>query len=125
MAHNDGTPLNCTLVNIADWCKNTYEVVSQRINTNDSHHRYDVLLLINGVPVAQIELKTLSINPHRAIEQIVEYKSLPNGCTYACRSFASCPQPVGSPGLDGTTGRAFNTANGMSFALQRDLDVKQ
>ncbi len=31
---DDGTPLNYTLVNIKDWCKNTYEVVNQlRINT--------------------------------------------------------------------------------------------
>ncbi|MDO3620593.1 type I restriction endonuclease subunit R [Ralstonia pseudosolanacearum] len=80
---DDGTPLNYTLVNINDWCKNTFEVVSQlRINTDYSHHRYDVLLLINGVPVVQIELKTLGINPRRAIEQVVEYKSDPgNGYT--------------------------------------------
>jgi type I restriction enzyme R subunit len=40
----DGTPLNYTLVNIKDWCKNTFEVVNQlRINTDYSHHRYDVL----------------------------------------------------------------------------------
>src|SRR5687767_3799201 len=80
---DDGTPLNYTLVNINDWCKNTFEVVSQlRINTDNSHHRYDVLVLINGVPVAQIELKTLGINPRRAIEQIVEYKNDPgNGYT--------------------------------------------
>jgi type I restriction enzyme R subunit len=74
----DGTPLNYTLVNIEDWCKNTFEVVSQlRINTDYSHHRFDVVLLINGVPVAQVELKTLGINPRRAIEQIVEYKNDP------------------------------------------------
>lgn len=80
---DDGTPFNYTLVNINDWCKNTFEVVSQlRINTDYSHHRYDVLLLINGVPVAQIELKTLGINPRRAIEQIVDYKNDPgNGYT--------------------------------------------
>src|SRR6476661_7209331 len=80
---DDGTPLNYTLVNIRDWCKNSFEVVSQlRINTDYSHHRYDVLLLINGVPVTQIELKTLGINPRRAIEQIVEYKNDPgNGYT--------------------------------------------
>jgi len=75
---DDGTPLNYTLVNINDWCKNTFEVASQlRINTDYSHHRYDVILLINGVPVVQIELKTLGINPRRAIEQIVEYKNDP------------------------------------------------
>ncbi|MCA3288646.1 MAG: type I restriction endonuclease subunit R [Roseomonas sp.] len=75
---DDGTPLNYTLANIRDWCKNTFEVVNQlRINTNNSHHRYDVLLLINGVPCVQIELKTLGISPRRAMEQIVEYKNDP------------------------------------------------
>jgi len=75
---DDGTPLNYTLVNIKDWCKNTFEVVHQlRINTNNSHHRYDVILLINGVPTVQIELKTLGISPRRAMEQIVEYKNDP------------------------------------------------
>ena len=80
---DDGTPLNYTLVNIKDWCKNTYEVVNQlRINTDYSHHRYDVMLLINGVPVVQIELKTLGISPRRAMEQIVQYKNDPgNGYT--------------------------------------------
>ncbi|GGB63073.1 hypothetical protein GCM10011505_49590 [Tistrella bauzanensis] len=79
----DGTPLNYTLVNIKDWCKNTFEVIKQlRINTDNSHHRYDVMLLINGVPVVQIELKALGISPRRAMEQIVDYKSDPgNGYT--------------------------------------------
>jgi len=80
---DDGTPLNFTLVNIKDWCKNHFEVIHQvRINTDYSHHRYDVLILINGVPCAQIELKTLGMNPRRAMEQIVEYKHDPgNGYT--------------------------------------------
>ncbi len=77
-ARDDGTPLNYTLVNINDWCKNDFEVASQfRINTDYSYHRYDVLLLVNGVPAVQIELKTLGIKPRRAIEQIVEYKNDP------------------------------------------------
>jgi type I restriction enzyme, R subunit len=80
---DDGTPLNYTLVNIKDWCKNHFEVIHQlRVNTNNSHHRYDVILLINGVPCVQIELKTLGVNPRRAMEQIVEYKHDPgNGYT--------------------------------------------
>lgn len=74
----DGTPLNFTLVNIKDWCKNTFEVVNQlRINTDNSHQRYDVILLINGVPVVQIELKSLAISPRRAMQQIVDYKNEP------------------------------------------------
>ena len=75
---DDGTPLNYTLINIKDWCKNSFEVVNQlRINTDYSHHRYDVLILINGVPCVQIELKTLGISPRRAMEQIVDYKNDP------------------------------------------------
>lgn len=73
---DDGTPLNYTLVNIRDWCKNSFEVVNQlRINTDNSHHRYDVILLINGVPAVQIELKAHAVSPRRAMQQIVEYKS--------------------------------------------------
>lgn len=80
---DDGTPLYYTLVNIKDWCKNNFEVINQlRINTDYSHHRFDVILLINGVPVTQIELKTLAISPRRAMQQIVDYKNDPgNGYT--------------------------------------------
>ena len=86
---DDGTPLNFTLVNIRDWCKNTFEVVNQlRINTYNSHHRYDVVLLINGIPAVQIELKTLGISPRRAMEQIVEYKNdVGNGYTNSLLCF--------------------------------------
>ena len=77
----DGTPLHYTLVNIKDWCKNDYEVINQlRINTENSNHRYDVILLINGLPVVQIELKKIDISPRKAMQQIVDYKNdLGNG----------------------------------------------
>ena len=80
---DDGTPLNYDLVNTTDWCKNTYEVVNQfRINTDYSQHRYDVIILLNGVPVVQIELKRPGISSRRAMEQIVNYKNDPgNGYT--------------------------------------------
>ena len=79
----DGTPLQYTLVNLKDWCKNEFEVINQlRINTNNSHHRYDVILLINGLPVVQVELKTFEVVPRKAMEQIVNYKNDPgNGYT--------------------------------------------
>ena len=85
----DGTPLHYTLVNIKDWCKNEFEVINQlRINTQNSHHRYDVLLLINGIPVVQIELKGLEVSPRRAMQQIVDYKNDPgNGYTNSLLCF--------------------------------------
>lgn len=79
----DGTPLHYQLVNLKDWCKNEFEVVTQlRINTKSSFHRYDVILLLNGLPLVQIELKSLQISPRRAMQQIIEYKQDPdNGYT--------------------------------------------
>ena len=77
-ARDDGTPLQYSLVNIKDWCKNSYEVVNQlRVNTRNSNQRYDVIILINGLPLVQIELKGLGINPRVAMQQIVDYKKEP------------------------------------------------
>ena len=72
----DGTPLHYALVNLKDWCKNDFEVVNQlRMSTAASHHRYDVILLLNGLPLVQIELKTLEVTPRRAMQQIMDYKA--------------------------------------------------
>lgn len=86
---DDDTPLQYTLVNTNDWCKNEYEVIHQpRINTDNSYHRYDVIILINGIPIVQIELKSLQITPKKAMEQIVEYKNDPgNGYTNSLLCF--------------------------------------
>jgi len=114
---DDGTPLNYTLVNIKDWCKNTFEVVNQlRINTDNSHHRYDVLILINGVPCVQVELKALGINPRRAMEQIVDYKNDPgNGYTKTLLCFLQI-FIVSS----GTDTRYFANNNARHFAFNAD-----
>jgi len=85
----DGTPLQYTLVNIKDWCKNDYEVIHQfRSNTRNSFQRYDVILLINGLPVVQIELKNFDVSPRRAMQQIVDYKNdVGNGYTNSLLCF--------------------------------------
>lgn len=86
---DDDTPLQYTIVNTIDWCKNDFEVVNQlRINTENSNHRYDVILLINGIPVVQVELKSLQVSPRRAMEQIIDYKNDPgNGYTNSLLCF--------------------------------------
>jgi len=88
----DGTPLEYMLVNLRDWCKNEFEVINQlRINTDNSFQRYDVILLINGLPLVQIELKALQVSPRRAMEQIVDYKNDPgNGYINRCSASCSC-----------------------------------
>ena len=72
---NDGTTFDYSLVNLRDWCKNEYEVVNQlTVNTANSRQRYDVIILVNGLPLVQIELKRHSVSPMKAVEQIVQYK---------------------------------------------------
>ncbi len=85
----DGTPLHYTLVNIKDWCKNDFEVINQlRMNTENSNHRYDVVILINGLPIVQIELKGISVSPRQAMQQIVDYKNdAGNGYTNSLMCF--------------------------------------
>src|SRR6202043_2108083 len=122
---DDGTPLNYTLVNIKDWCKNSFEAVNQlRINTDYSHHRYDVLLLINGVPAVQTELKTLGVNPRRAMEQILEYKNDPgNGYSRTLLCFV---QLFVVSNRDSTYYFANNNARHFAFnAEERFLPIYQ
>lgn len=85
----DDSPLHYSLVNVKDWCKNEFEVINQlRMNTENSHHRYDVIILINGIPVVQIELKGHPISPRNAMQQIVDYKNDPgNGYTNSLMCF--------------------------------------
>ena len=85
----DSTPLHYQLVNLKDWCKNSFEVINQlRINTKNSFQRYDVILLINGLPLVQIELKALHVSPRRAMQQIIEYRNDPgNGYGNTLLSF--------------------------------------
>lgn len=86
---NDNTTFDYSLVNLRDWCKNDYEVVNQlNINTANSHHRYDVIILVNGLPLVQIELKSHKVSPMKAVEQIVKYKQdRGNGYTNTLMSF--------------------------------------
>ena len=74
--HDDGTTRFYPVVNLQNWCKNDYEVINQlRINTHSSYHRYDVIILINGLPLVQVELKAHGVSPRVAIKQIVDYKN--------------------------------------------------
>ncbi len=91
LIRDDSTPLHYTLIDISshDWCKNTFEVINQFNKTDPKYkHRYDVLILLNGLPLVQVELKTLQVSPRRAIEQIVNYKKdIKNGYTKTLLSF--------------------------------------
>ncbi|MGL5382751.1 MAG: type I restriction endonuclease subunit R [Culicoidibacterales bacterium] len=57
------------------WCKNRFQVTNQTTVQGKYENRYDVTLLINGLPVVQIELKRRGIELKEAFNQIMRYKN--------------------------------------------------
>jgi type I restriction enzyme, R subunit len=61
-------------LNQADWCQNQYQVTNQITQDGTYQNRYDVTLLINGLPLVQIELKRQGVELKEAFNQIARYK---------------------------------------------------
>lgn len=56
-----------------DWCKNLFQVTNQITMEGRYKNRYDVTILINGLPLVQIELKRKGIELKKAFNQIKRY----------------------------------------------------
>lgn len=59
--------------NTEQWCKNEYQVTHQVTQTGKYKNRYDVTLLINGLPLVHIELKRRGVEMKEAFNQIQRY----------------------------------------------------
>ena len=55
------------------WCKNEYQVTHQITQRGRYENRYDVTLLINGLPLVHIELKRRGVEMKEAFNQIQRY----------------------------------------------------
>lgn len=71
---DDGTVVYLELFNTKEWCKNTFQVTHQTTVEGKYTNRYDVTILINGLPLVQIELKRRGIDMKEAFNQIKRYK---------------------------------------------------
>ena len=56
------------------WCKNTFQVTSQVTMEGKYKNRYDVTILINGLPLVQIELKRRGLELKEAFNQTNRYQ---------------------------------------------------
>lgn len=56
------------------WCKNKFQVTTQTTVVGKYTNRYDVTLLINGLPLVQIELKRRGVDFKEAFNQIERYR---------------------------------------------------
>ncbi len=70
---DDGHIQNIYLVNKKDIAKNKLQVISQFEQTGSYANRYDVTILVNGLPLVQIELKKRGISIKEAFNQANRY----------------------------------------------------
>ncbi|MBK7370908.1 MAG: type I restriction endonuclease subunit R [Saprospiraceae bacterium] len=69
-----GTSFYVRFFNNEDWSQNRYQVTNQVQQEGSFFNRYDVTLLVNGLPLVQIELKRTGIEIKEAFNQINRYQ---------------------------------------------------
>jgi type I restriction enzyme R subunit len=73
LVRDDGTSKHIRFFNMDQWCKNLYQVTRQVTQVGRYENRYDVTLLINGLPLVQVELKRRGVEMKEAFNQIQRY----------------------------------------------------
>ena len=71
---DNGKKVYIELFNQNEWCKNKFQITNQITIEGHRVNRYDVTLLINGIPMVQIELKRRGMELKQAFNQINRYK---------------------------------------------------
>ncbi len=75
---DDGSSCYLRFLNTEHWCQNQYQVTNQVTIVGDDarrrENRYDVTLLINGLPLVQIELKRRGVEIKEAFNQVNRYQ---------------------------------------------------
>ncbi|HQQ97887.1 MAG TPA: type I restriction endonuclease subunit R [Cyclobacteriaceae bacterium] len=74
LPREDGTNFYVRFFNNEDWKQNLFQVTNQVKQEGSFLNRYDVTLLVNGLPLVQIELKRRGIEVKEAFNQINRYQ---------------------------------------------------
>ena len=74
LKRDNGKNLYLELFNTKEWCKNTFQVTNQISMEGKYANRYDVTILINGLPLVQVELKRSGVDMTEAFNQIMRYR---------------------------------------------------
>lgn len=73
LERDDSTKIYLSLLD-DDFPKNIYQVTNQTTVIGKYKNRYDVTLLVNGLPLVQIELKRRGVDIKEAVNQIMRYR---------------------------------------------------
>lgn len=72
--NNNNELVYVEFLNMDFWCQNEYQVTNQITVEGTYKNRYDVTILINGLPLVQIELKKTGLELKEAFNQINRYQ---------------------------------------------------
>lgn len=71
---DNGLKKNIKIFEKFDWCKNIIQVAHQINQAKEFTGRFDVTILVNGLPLLQIELKKNGVSVNEAFSQIERYR---------------------------------------------------
>lgn len=74
LTRDDDSSFYVQFMNTDHWCRNEYQVANQISMEGTYKNRYDVTLLVNGLPLVQIELKRRGLELKEAFNQINRYQ---------------------------------------------------
>ncbi|PSL01231.1 type I restriction endonuclease subunit R [Cecembia rubra] len=74
IVRDNGDNLYFEFLNTEHWCQNQYQVTNQVTQEGKYKNRYDVTILINGLPLVQIELKRRGLELKEAFNQVNRYQ---------------------------------------------------
>lgn len=112
LTRDDGSSLYLQFLNSEHWCQNQYQVTNQVSLSGSYLNRYDVTLLVNGLPLVQIELKRRGMELKEAFNQINRYQRHSFWAGHGLYSYV----------------QIFVISNGVNtkyYANNRDQDFKQ
>ena len=87
IVRDNGEDLYFDFLNQENWCQNLFQVTNQVTMEGKYKNRYDVTLLINGLPLVQIELKRRGIELKEAFNQTNRYQRHSYGASLALFQF--------------------------------------
>ncbi len=85
--NGDGEHKTVELINQIHWCQNQFQVTQQVTMEGKYKNRYDVTILINGLPLVQIELKRRGLELKEAFNQTNRYERHSYGAGYGLFQF--------------------------------------
>ncbi len=74
LKRDDESEVYLSFLDTVNWCKNKFQVTNQ-VSVEDTYKaRYDVTILINGLPLVQVELKRRGVDINEAFNQVMRYR---------------------------------------------------